>query len=127
MEPFNELLDQVLLSVHSDIHSHDTFSQPENDEVYEQMSFTVDSLLDNSEDPTEGPAVSDETVYAPVYSRPSFMSYSELNSNARKLNQKQRQLFDIIHSWAKKCFKKLITKPTKFCKNKATAHIFNRK
>ena len=105
MEPFNELLDQVLLSVHSDIHSHDTFSQPENDEVYEQMSFTVDSLLDNSEDPTEGPAVSDETVYAPVYSRPSFMSYSELNSNARKLNQKQRQLFDIIHSWAKNVLK----------------------
>ena len=34
MEPFSELVDQALLSVHSDIHSHDAFSQQENDEIY---------------------------------------------------------------------------------------------
>ena len=105
MEPFTELVDQALLSVHSDVHSHDAFSQQENDEVYEQMSSTVDSLLDNSEDPTEGAAVLDEAVYAPVYSGPSLMPDSELNSNVRKLNQKQRQLFDIVHSWAKNVLK----------------------
>ena len=81
MEPFSELVDQALVSVHSDIQSHDAFSQQENDEVYEQMSSTVDSLLDNSEDPTEGAAVLDEAVYAPVYSGPSLMPDSELNSN----------------------------------------------
>ena len=52
MEPFRELVDQALLSVHSDIHSDDAFSQQENHEVYEQMSSTFHSLLDNSEDPT---------------------------------------------------------------------------
>ena len=112
MEPFSELVDQALLSVHSDIHSYDAFSQQENDEVYEQMSYSVDSLLDNSEDPAEGAALLDEKVYAPVYSGLSLMPDSELNSNVRKLNQKlkQRQLFDIFHSSAKNP----ITKPTHF-------------
>ena len=105
MEPFSELVDQALLSVHSDIHSHYAFSQQENDEVYEQMSSTVDSLLDNSEDITEGAAVLNETVYAPVYSGPSLMPGSEPNSNVRKLNQKQCQLSDIVHSWAKNVLK----------------------
>ena len=44
MKPFSELVDQALLSVHSDIHSHDSFSQQENDEVYEEMSSTVNSF-----------------------------------------------------------------------------------
>ena len=44
METFSELVDQAFLSVHSDIHYHDAFSQQENDEVYEQMSSTVHSL-----------------------------------------------------------------------------------
>ena len=35
------------------------------------MSSTVNSLLDHSEDPTEGVAVLDEAVYALVYSGPS--------------------------------------------------------
>ena len=68
MELFIELVDQAMLSVHSDIHSHGAFSQQENYEVYEQMSSTVNSLFDNSEDPTEGAAVLDEAVYVPVYS-----------------------------------------------------------
>ena len=105
MEPFSELVDQALLSVHSDIHSHDAFSQQENDEIDEQMSSTVDSLLDNSEDPTEGAAVLDETVYASVYSGSLLMPDRELNSIVRKLNQKQRQLFDIAHCWAKNVLK----------------------
>ena len=57
MKPFSELVDQTLLSVYFDIHSHDAFSQQENDEVYEQMSSTISGLLDNSEDLTEGAAV----------------------------------------------------------------------
>ena len=105
MEPFSALFDQALMSVHSDIHSHDIFSQQENDEVYEQMSFTVDSLLDNSEDSTGGAAMSDEAVYAPVYLGSSLIPDSELNSNVWKLNQKQHQLFDTVHSWTKNVLK----------------------
>ena len=67
VEPFSELVDQALLGVHSDIHSHDGFPQQENDEFHEQMGSTVDSLLDNSEDPTEGATVLDEAVFVPVY------------------------------------------------------------
>ena len=119
MEPFSELVDQALLSVHFDIHSHDAFSKQENDEVFEQMSSTVHSLLDNSEDPTESAAVLDEAVYAPVYSGPSLMPDSELNSNVRKLNQKQHQLFDIVHSWAKKILKSRSLNPHTFQKIKA--------
>ena len=64
------------------------------------MSSTVDSLVDNSEDPTEGAAVLNETIYIPVYSGLSLMPDSELSSNVRKLDQEQCQLFDIDHSWA---------------------------
>ena len=64
------------------------------------MSSTVDSLLDNSEDPTEGAAVLNEAIYIPVYSELSLMPDSELSSNVRKLDQERRQLFDIDHSWA---------------------------
>ena len=108
-----------MLSEHSDIHSHDAFSKQKNDEVYEQMSSTVHSLLDNSEDPTEGAPVLDEAVYAPVYSGPSLMPDSELNSNVRKLNQKQHQLFDIVHSWAKHILKSRSLNPHTFQKVKA--------
>ena len=118
MEPFSELVDQAMLSVHSDIHSHDAFSRRKNDEVYEQMSSTVDSLLDNSKDPTEGAAALNETVYAPVYSGPSLMPHRELNSNVRKLNQKQCQLFDIVHSWAKNVLKSQSLNPHTFEKIK---------
>ena len=123
MEPFRELVDQALLSVHSDIHSDDAFSQQENHEVYEQMSSTFHSLLDNSEDPTEGAAVLDEAVYAPVYSGPSLTSDSEFNSNVRKLNQKQRQLFDVVHSWAKNVLKSQSLNPHTFEKTKPL-HVF---
>ena len=109
IEPFSKLIEQALLSLHSDIHSDDAFSEQENDEVYEQVSSTVNSSLDNSEDPTEGAAMLDETVYAPDYSGSSLMPDRGLNSNVRKLNQKQRQLFDIVHGWAKSV---LITKLT---------------
>ena len=68
------------------------------------MSSTVNSLLD-SEDPTEGADVLGETLYAPVYSGRSLMPDSELNSSVRKLNQKQHQMFDIFHSWAKNTLK----------------------
>ena len=70
------------------------------------MSSTVDSLLDNSEDPTEVAAVLDDAVYVPVYSGPSLMPDSDLNPNIRKFNQKQRQLFDIVHSWVKNVLKR---------------------
>ena len=123
MEPFSELVDQALLSVHSDIHSYDAFSQQENDEVYEQMSYSVDSLLDNSEDPAEGAALLDEKVYAPVYSGLSLMPDSELNSNVRKLNQKQHQLFDIVHIWAINVLKSRSLNPHTFEKIKPL-HVF---
>ena len=123
MEPFSALFDQALMSVHSDIHSHDIFSQQENDEVYEQMSFTVDSLLDNSEDSTGGAAMSDEAVYAPVYLGSSLIPDSELNSNVWKLNQKQRQLFDTVHSWTKNVLKSWSLNPHTFEKIKPL-HVF---
>ena len=75
------------------------------------MSSTVDSLLDDSEDPTEAAAVLDEAVYAPVYSGPSLMPDSDLNSKVQKLNQKQCQLFDIVHRWAKNVSKSRLLNP----------------
>ena len=87
------------------------------------MSSTVNSLLDNSEDPTEGAAIIDKTVYALVYSGPLLMPDRGLNSNVRKLNQKQRQLFDIVHSWAKSVLKSQSLNPQTFEEIKLL-HIF---
>ena len=116
MEPFSELVDPALLSVHSDIHFHDAFSQQENDEVYEQMSSTVDSLVDNGEDSTEDAAVLDESIYPPVYSGPLLLPDSELNSNVRKL-------FDVAHNWAKNISKSRSLNPHTFEKIKPL-HVF---
>ena len=87
------------------------------------MSSTVDSLLDNSEDPTEGSVVLDDTVYEPVYSEHPLMPDSGLNSNVQKLNQKQHQLFDVVHSWAKNVFKSQSLNPHTFEKIKSL-HVF---
>ena len=87
------------------------------------MSSTVNSLLDNSEDPTEGAAIIDKTVYALVYSGPLLMPDRGPNSNVRKLNQKQRQLFDIVHSWAKSVLKSQSLNPQTFEEIKLL-HIF---
>ena len=87
------------------------------------MSSTVDSLLDDSEDPTEAAAVLDEAVYAPVYSGPSLMPDSELNLKVQKLNQKQCQLFDIVHRWAKNVSKSRLLNPHTFEKIKHM-HVF---
>ena len=87
------------------------------------MSSTVNSLLDNSEDSTKGAAMLDETVYALVYSGPSLTPDRVLNSNVRKLNQKQRQLFDIVHSWAKSVLKSQSLNPQTFEEIKLL-HIF---
>ena len=47
------------------------------------------------------------------------MPDSELNSNVRKLNQKQHQLFDIVHSWAEHILKSRSLNPHTFQKIKA--------
>ena len=87
------------------------------------MSSTIDSLLDNSEDPTEGSVVLDDAVYAPVYSGHPLMPDSGLNSNVQKLNQKQHQLFDVVHSWAKNVLKSQSLNPHTFEKIKSL-HVF---
>ena len=51
------------------------------------------------------------------------MPDSALNSNVRKLNQKQRQLFNIVHSWAKHVLKSQSLNPQTFEKIKPL-HVF---
>ena len=96
IEQLSRLADQFLLNMHSDIHSPETVSLQENDEIYLKIN-SISCLLNNSEDSNESAVMLDETSYVPVYSGPSLMPNSELNSNAWKLNQKQCQLFDILH------------------------------
>ena len=51
------------------------------------------------------------------------MPDSELNSNVRKLNQKQHQLFDIVHIWAINVLKSRSLNPHTFEKIKPL-HVF---
>ena len=51
------------------------------------------------------------------------MPDSALNSNVRKLNQKQSQLFNIVHSWAKHVLKSQPLNPHAFEKIKPL-HVF---
>lgn len=51
------------------------------------------------------------------------MSDGDPNSNVQKIYQKQRQPFDIVHSWAKNILKSLSLNPRAFEKIKPM-HIF---
>ena len=93
-EPFADLVDTALLNFHSDTLNPDSFAQQENDEV--------EDILELQEEEYEEDDVSFEhTADVPINSEKSVVSDTEVNSKIRSLNQKQREIFEVVNKWAR--------------------------
>ena len=100
MEPYSDMVEQALSSLHSELVNPDLFGQQENDDV--QAELTDNNLLDDIENQSDDEAVFlDDISNLPAYTTPTLMPDCELNAVIRSLNHKQRTLFNIVHSWAR--------------------------
>ena len=85
-EPYNDMVEQALSNLLSELVNPDIFGEQENDDI--QAELTDNNLLSLS-----------------AYTTPTLMPDCELHATIRSLNQKQCILFNIIHSWAKQYVK----------------------
>ena len=83
----------------------DPFSQQENDEVDDELIETFQNVS-QSNDPAQNAVVLQED-YQGQSVRPIVIPDEELNFKIRMLNQKQRDVFDIVHNWSKRSVKSL--------------------
>ena len=105
-EPDGDLVESVLHNYQSEIvHNQDAFGQQENDEVNE-MTHQSESNGDDDESDNE-PREPEELHEAFTYKVHNLQSDSEINSHVRSLNQKQREIFDVVLDWAKKFLQNL--------------------
>ena len=108
MEPFSEIVEEVLANLTANLTNPDAFSQQENDEVRAGLASTANDLL-NQEDETDSNLLFEESSLLPSYTAPILMSDNGLNSKIQLLNQKQRKLFNKVQSLAKKYVQNKLT------------------
>ena len=100
-EPAGELLDDALLNFR-DIIAPDPIIDYEND----QTDVQLPNLDDDDDDDTNGTENTDDRPYSCAVT-PSTLPDAEINSSIRLLNKEQREVFEVIHEWAKKLLKNL--------------------
>ena len=112
-EPFSDLVDEAYARFRADLSTNlDSFAQQENDEIDQELLETLgdNNGEDDVEDDNQPMCV--ETVTRNV-TNISILNDNEINAKIRSLNFKQRQIFDIIHGWAKDFMKNLSSKAPK--------------
>ena len=105
MEPFSEIVDQALSNLRSDVTNPDSFSQQENDEVQAELAAVINDILEDESLTYDAVLLHDTSVNMPSNTAPVLIPDSEINSKVRSLDQKQRELFGMVQSWAKKSIK----------------------
>ena len=117
VEPYELLVENTLERLSTNQNANiDSFGQQENDEINDPLNenlhneeFVDDELTCNF--PESGFSCSTHPVFPD----------SLINENIRSLNVKQRQVFDVIHKWARDYVKNLSSKHVKYIK---PFHIF---
>ena len=117
VEPYELLVENTLERLSTNQNANiDSFGQQENDEINGPLNenlhneeFVDDELTCNF--PESGFSCSTHPVFPD----------SLINENIRSLNVKQRQVFDVIHKWARDYVKNLSSKHVKYIK---PFHIF---
>ena len=100
MEPYSDIVDDPFVNLCENIRSAgDLFSQQENDEVDDELIETFQNVL-QSDDPAQDAMVL-QNEYRGQSVGPIMIPDEELNFKIRMLNQKQRDVFDIVHNWSK--------------------------
>ena len=83
----------------------DSFSRQENDEVQEELAAVVNDILEYESFTDDAALLDVASLKMLCYTEPVLIPDSEINSKIQSLSQKQRELFDMVLSWAKKSIK----------------------
>ena len=83
----------------------DSFSRQENDEVQEELAAVVNDILEYESFTDDAELLDVASLKMLCYTAPVLIPDSEINSKIQSLSQKQRELFDMVLSWAKKSIK----------------------
>ena len=112
VEPYATVVDDAFRKVQEENQSNiDPFGQQENEETYAELD---EGMLD-SED--EGNVEESETMSQGVdFGNQGLQIVSDnvVNETIRSLNEKQRQVFDIVHKWARDYIKNLNSRVPKY-------------
>ena len=99
------------------------FTQQEKNKVQTEICTVINDLLDDHENDEDNAMAFEGHLNLPVYTTLIKMPDNELNEKIRLL-QKQKELFNIILSRAKRSVKKQIN--ITYIKNRTVAYIFDR-
>ena len=100
-EPFGDVVDRALMNFTSQSRT-DCYAQQENDAVLDELGDgTCETDSDDiiSEDPINN---IQQTPGAPSALAPDILPDEDINNLIKSLNTKQREVFDLIYSWARK-------------------------
>ena len=119
-EPYGDMVDVAFSQIHLyGQHNQDPTAQQENDEVREMLGSSNDDEVDEDANENDAVLFDDQALIAPV--NVTLIPDSELNSNIRSLNERQRDLFEVVNKWARDIVKNL---SSKFPKTINPLHIF---
>ena len=66
-KPFNEIVDQALSNLRSDVINPDSFSQQENDEVQAELAAVINDILDDESFTNDTALLDDASLNMPSY------------------------------------------------------------
>ena len=101
-EPNSELVEIALRNYRSDLLlNQNAYAQQENEEVLDQLNSEIN---ENHEEGDEFELHNEEKAHnlPPATVHASLLSEEELNSAIESLNAKQREIFDVVYTWAKR-------------------------
>ena len=95
-EPNTDLVELALQAHREDVAlNFDAYAQQENENIIEEINLNNVEVEENE---------LEEEVFnnlPPASSRPTIISDEELNERINSLNQKQREIFDVVYTWGK--------------------------
>ena len=123
MEPYREIVEQAFLNRQTQVINTNYFTQQEKNKVQTEICTVINDLLDDHENDEDNAMAFEGHLNLPVYTALIKMPDNKLNEKIRLL-QKQKELFNIILSRAKRSVKKQIN--ITYIKNRTVAYIFDR-
>ena len=96
-EPNSASIENALRTYREDLElNFDAYAQQENEHVVEEISNLTDIDIEQDE-------LDEETLnnLPPDSSKPTVISDDELNTRINSLNQRQREIFDVVLTWGK--------------------------
>ena len=100
LEPFGNLVEESLIHFTSHSRTTDTFAEQENDDLQENLDF--EENVDSEDENIVDFQINENVPIASATLNPQF-SNEEINLMISQLNQKQREIFNVVNTWARQC------------------------